>query len=62
MRPKSPFPKPPWVMSFISDQGVGIVTLLSSRYLDSISLLYSCPMFLSYPAFNAPSIINLIES
>ena len=46
----------------ILSQGVGIVVLASSLKRDSISLLYSWPTFLSFPAFNADSTKYLIPS
>ncbi len=62
MRPKSPFPSPPCNNSLILGQGVDIVVLASSLNLVSISLLYSCPTFLSLPAFKADSTKCLIPS
>ena len=50
------------VKELIKGQGVSIVLLASSLNLSSISVIYSCPMSLSTPAFNALSIKFLISS
>ena len=60
--PKSPCPNPPQRSLFIRGHGVSTTLLASSLNLSSNSVIYSCPISLSVPAFNALSIKFLISS